>query len=422
MARTGQKHAKIFYGWWVVLGAGMGLFVHYGPILAITFGVFFKPLSAEFGWSRTEISLAFSLSTLAMSGALMPLGRLVDVVGARRVILGAALLFGLGVMSFYWLSPVLWHFYALYLLLGIVGSGTTPVPYSKVVSHWFDTQRGLALALAMAGSSLGAFVMPPVAQALIDGVGWRLAYAVLGLLVVGALPIVGLMLKETPQALGLSPDGEPHADPKDAQTSGTAAGLSRREALTSGTFWWMFGAFFLISVSFHACLIHLVPLLTDRGISAQRAAFYLSVVAGGSFTGRLACGYLLDRFFAPHIAVGFFCGIAGGIFLLWSGVVGGLVFVTAALLGLVVGAESDLMAYMVSRYFGLRAFGELFGLIFSAFTLGAVIGPLLMGGSFDATGSYQPALAGLVVLSLVAAGCVMQLGPYRRWETAGEPA
>jgi MFS family permease len=126
MTTQEQKSGKIFHGWWVVLVAGVGLSLSYGPIIVITFGVFLKPLSLEFGWSRTGISLAFSLANLAMSGALPLIGRLVDRLGARQVILPSALLFGLGVMSFYFLTASLWHFYALYLLLGVVGSGPLP--------------------------------------------------------------------------------------------------------------------------------------------------------------------------------------------------------------------------------------------------------------------------------------------------------
>jgi MFS family permease len=176
MTKAEQKGSRVFYGWWVVLAAGIGLSVHFGPIIAVTFGVFLKPLSQEFGWSRAEISLAVSVSTLALSVAGPLIGRLVDRLGARRVIVPSVLIFGLGVMSFYFLSPNLWHFYAIYLLIGIVGGGTAPVPYSKVIACWFDKKRGLALGLAVAGSPLGAFITPPLAQALITGVGWRQAY------------------------------------------------------------------------------------------------------------------------------------------------------------------------------------------------------------------------------------------------------
>ena len=197
--------------------------------------------------------------------------------------------------------------------------------------------------------------------------------------------------------------------------------MSSHEAWHTGAFWLMLGAFFLISVSFHGYIVHLVPLLTDRGTSAQSAALVVSLGATGAVLGRVVGGYLLDHFFAPYVAIGFFCGFALGIFLLWSGASGGLVFVAAVLVGLGLGAEFDVMAYMVSRYFGLREFGEIYSYAFAAFTLGAVIGPLLMGVSFDSTGSYGPALAGFVVATLIAAGLMTQLGPYRVWEADAEP-
>jgi MFS family permease len=176
MATGRQRGNKVFYGWWVVLAAGVGLLLSVGPVLLFTFGVFLKQLSQEFGWSRAQISLAFTLNALGMTLAAPFLGWLIDRFGARRVILPAALAFGVGVLSLYFLSAHLWHFYAIYLLLGVVGSGTTPVPYSKIISQWFDQKRGLALGLAAAASALGAFIMPSLAQAFITMVGWRGAY------------------------------------------------------------------------------------------------------------------------------------------------------------------------------------------------------------------------------------------------------
>ena len=420
MTTARQTSEKVFHGWWVVLVAGVGLSLSYGPIIVGTFGVFLKPLSQEFGWSRAGISLAFALANLVLSGALPLIGRVVDRLGARKVLLPSALIFGLGVMSFYFLSASLWHFYVLYLLLG-VSSGNTPA-YSKVISCWFDHKRGLALGLAMAGIGLGAFIMPPLAQALITGVGWRHAYVLLGLLVIGiTIPVVGLFLQETPQRMRLLPDGETVIHTRAAKPSGQEPGLSCQEAWHTGAFWLMVSAFFLQSVGFHGYFIHLVPLLTDRGVSAQSAALVMSLGAVGGMLGRVGGGYLLDRCFAPYVAVCFFCGSALGLFILWSGAVGGLAFVAAFLGGLGVGAEFDIIAYMVSRYFGLRAFGEIYGYVFAAFTLGGVIGPPLMGIGFDSTGSYSPVLGGFVVTTLMAVGLMTQLGPYRVWKADVEP-
>jgi len=222
--------------------------------------------------------------------------------------------------------------------------------------------------------------------------------------------------------MGLLPDGEMATQTGVTKQSSEESGMDSREAWHTGTFWFMISGFFLLSVSFHGYIVHLVPLLTDRGASAQSAALILSLGAAGVVLGRVGAGYLLDRFFAPYVAASFFGGFALGIFLLWSGAVGGLVLVSAVLVGLGLSAEFDLMAYMVGRYFGLRAFGAIYSYAFAAFTLGAVVGPLLMGVSFDSTGSYGPALGGFVVATLMAAGLMTQLGSYRVWETDTEPA
>jgi len=421
MTKAGQKSSKIFYGWWVVLAAGIGLLN--APIILATFGVFLKPLSQEFGWSRAEISLAISLGGLALTGSVPLIGRLVDHYGARKVIMPSAMIFGMGLMSLYFLTASLWHLYALHLLMAVVGSGNSPVPYSKVISRWFDKKRGLALGLVMAGSPLGGFILPPLAQALITAVGWRQTYVLLGLLVIGiTIPVVGLFLKETPQMMGLLPDGETVVHTGVVRQSSQEPGLSGREAWHTSAFWLMVSAIFLMAAGINGCILHLVPMLTDRGVSAQSAALATSLFAGGVLLGRVGTGYLLDRFFAPYLAVCFFCVSTLGIFLLWSGVVGGLAFGAAVLAGLGQGAELDILPYLVSRYFGLRAFGEIYGYAFAAFTLGIATGPLLMGVSFDFTGSYSLVLGGFVVATLMAAGLMTQLGPYRVWEAAVEPA
>jgi MFS family permease len=183
----------------------------------------------------------------------------------------------------------------------------------------------------------------------------------------------------------------------------------------------MGSAFFLISVGFHGSIIHLVPLLTDLGFSAQSAALVASLAGVSSLIGKVGIGYLLDRCFAPYVAACFFCGFALGLFLLWSGMAGGVVLMAVVLVGLGLGAELDVMPYVVSRYFGLRAFGEIYSYTFALFTLGGVVGPPLMGAGFDATGSYRLVLGTFVMAALTAAGLMTRLGPYRSREAGAEP-
>ncbi len=375
-----RKQSQVFYGWWIVLVTGIGLFMGYVPIIGFTFTIFFSPLAEEFKWSRAQISLAFSLSLLVLSVAMPLAGRLVDRVGSRRIILPASLLFGGALASFYWLSPNLWHYYAVYIFIGIVGSGVTPIPYYNVLSHWFDRKRGLALGLAMIGVGASEFVMPVIGQHLISRYGWRVAYLLIGLMV-GTITflVVAIFYRERPQEMGLLPDGSTELREQAEQTNAQASGLSSREAIRTGTFWVMSASFFLTAMSLVACLVHLAPMLRDRGVSAASAALVISVLGGAN---------------------------------------GRLVFVAAFLIGIGMGAEGDFMAYLVGRYFGLRAFGEVYGYVMSIYTLGALVGPVLMGINFDRTGSYQLALGAFTLITLLGAGLMSQLGPYRQWKTA----
>jgi MFS family permease len=410
-----QHSGRIFRGWWIVMAAAVGLFMGYVPIIGFTFSVFFRPLSLEFGWSRSEISLAFSLSLLALSVALPLSGRLVDRIGARRVILPAALLFGLGLASFYFLSKNLWHLYSTYLFLGLVGSGTASVPYFKVISRWFNKRRGLALGVTMAGTGTGTFLMPLWAQSLIATAGWRWAYVVIGAAVAAVtLPVVGLFLKERPENIGLLLNGA-----NTAPNPESLGGITSRQARRSRPFWVMSFAFFLVSLSLNAFLIHIVPMLTDRGISANKAAVATSLIGGGTLLGRVFTGYLLDRFLASSVAAGVFCGAALGVLLLWVKMSIAVALLGAFLLGLGLGAEGDIMAYLTGRQFGLRAFGEIYGSVLTIYTVGAMIGPYLMGLVFDKMRSYELTMGPAVASTLVAAALMTRLKVAPRPEELG---
>jgi sugar phosphate permease len=411
---------RVFYGWWVVLAASIGLFASFGPIVSFTFGVFIAPLSREFSWTRGEISGAFSLAMLMLGLCSPAVGRLVDRIGARRVILPATLLFGMSLMGLS-LVRALWQFYFVYLLMGLVGGGTAPVPYSTVVSRWFDRRRGLALGLMMVGTGLGMFFMPSFAHALIERWGWRRAYIVLGAMVVlMTIPIVGALLKDSPQAMGLSPDGAPPRPMSPEQEERRNEGVDLAHTLRMPTFWTLVATFFLVSATVHGCLTHLAPMLTDRGVSPQGAARATSLLGGAVLIGRVVTGYLLDRFFAPRVAVGFFTGATVGVLLLWGGATHDLAFVSAFLVGLGMGAEVDIIAYLVSRYFGLRAFGSIYGYAFAAYIFGGLAGPLAMGIGVDRTGAYHWPLGVFSIAMLIAIGLLLRLGPYPRGADASQ--
>ncbi len=407
-----NERQSIFYGWWVVLTAAVGQFWG-APITVFSFSVFLKPLMRDFHAGRAAVSLAYTLHLIvgAISAPLM--GWLIDRYRARRVILPATAVFGLILLSINFYSVSIRQFYFLYAVSGPFVHGVGPIPYGSVISHWFDRRRGLALGLMMFGIGSGAMIMPSFAQQLITMFGWRAAYAILGSAVLLiSVPVVGAFLKENPRDLGLLPDGARFRDSR-APADADELGLSMYGAWHSPILWLMLCAFFLAAASVQGCLVHMAAMLTDRGITARSAALGSSLMGAAVLIGRVGTGYLLDRFFAPRVAALLFGGATLGISLLWLGGATGVVFAGAFLAGLGLGAEVDIIAYLISRYFGLRSFATLYSFAFGAFLLAGALGPLAMGAGFDLTGSYRAPLAALFISTLFATVLITRLGPYR---------
>lgn len=373
------------------------------------------------------MSLGPSLALLGTALGAPFLGRLTDRFGSRVVILPCAVGFGASWVALYSLTASLWHFYLLYFFLGLFGGGVGPVPFAAVLSRWFEKNRGLALGLAMIGLGLGGFIMAPLTQHLIATRGWREAYALIGVLVwVIVLPVAALILRERPETYGLLPDGErAGTDPGEPGERVPLPGLAFTEAWRTKNFWSLCVAFFLLSIAVHGFLTHFIPLLTDRGISGQKAAFFLSLLAVGSIMGRGVAGFLADKAQAAltmgskYVALAFFLGAAAGILFLWESMTEAGVYFFVFLFGLGVGAEVDLFPYMVGRCFGLTAFAEIYGYTLAAFGLGGVLGPMFTGLSFDATGSYTLALGSFFFLILTAAGLMLPLRALQ--EASGRP-
>jgi len=407
-----SNRPRIFYGWVIVFTAGVGLLLGYAPVFVYSFSVFIKSLARDFHTSRTSISFAFTLANVMQSVGAPLIGRLVDRFGAHKVIVPSTVIFGLVIISFKYFSTSLWQLYAFFIVIGFIGTGAAPVPYGIVVSRWFDRRRGLALGLMMMGLSSGAILMPPIAQRLIVLFGWRTAYAIVGFVVLAiSVPVVGIFLKDSPEKMGLQPDGEPDLNTGSTERKneqGVNWSVARREP----TFWFLASAFFLLGASVHACVIHLVPMLTDRGISVERAAFASSLLGVALLIGRVFTGYFLDRFFGPYVAMLLFSGVAVGISLFLTGAGGSLPLLAVFLVGLGMGAEADIIAYLTSRYFGLRSFGEIYGYLFATFTLAGALGPVLMGVGFDHLGSYRAPLLFFLAATLVATALLSRLGPY----------
>jgi MFS family permease len=404
---------KVFYGWWIALTGALALFLSTVTIVIFPFGIFAAAIAQEFHAGRAKISLAFGIHSLTAALCFPLAGRLVDRFGARRVLIRSMTLLGLILVCSRFLSGSLWELYVFYFALGTLGGSAGALPYTVVISHWFDRRRGLALSAVMAGMAVGAIVIPPVAQSLVRTLGWRMSYSVFGIaILLIPLPLVIALLKETPESMGFLPDGAAGAHVSEPKAA-SEIGLTLRESVRTSAFWIMVCVFFLVTASVHACFIHLPAVLADRGATVQMAALASSMFGVGMFIGRIGCGYLLDVFFAPRVSAALFAAVATGLGFLAVGHAISVAFVGAFLVGLGLGAETDIMAYLVSRYFGLRSYGAIFGWIWAVFGLSGGLGAFLMGLGFDKTGSYVVPLIGFISATVMATLLILSLGPYR---------
>lgn len=389
--------------WFVVGVSSVGLFLHFGSLLVTSFGVFLTTLCDQFNWSRTQVSFAFTLATLTAMLTMPLTGWLTDRFGARRPILICTTLFGLLFASLALLTGHLWQLYVTFLLLGLVGPGTSAVPHASLITRWFTDRRGLALGIAMCGTALGGVIWPSATQKLLDQFNWRLTYAVLGAAVLLiAVPLLLAFLKEPPTP----------AISVENPASQTVAGLSRKEAIQSGVLWLMMAAFFIVSATIQACMIHLVPMLKDRGMTPTKAALAASLFGVAGMAGRLGTGYLLDLIPSIRVPVLAFGCVAAGMFLLFFGAAGMSSYLAAMLIGFGYGAESATIPYLVGQYFGLRSFGEIYSYLFITVPLGGALGPVLMGASFDRLGSYQMGLLLCGIATVIGALLLLALGLY----------
>jgi len=389
-----------YYGWRVAFAACLGVMVGFGSLFVYTFGVFVRPLSAQFGWSREGISRGFGLAALSVAFCSPALGHWLDRYGPRRVILPCVAVFGCGIASLALLRSHLWQFYATCILLGTVGNGAAHLSYARAISTWFRRRLGMALAFVMLGAGMGAMILPLVAQTVISRSGWRAAYLLLGgiALVLGLVP-TWAFVRERPQK-------------EDDPAPVALTGMTWQQGVRTYPFWIIVVALFVGSITMNGAITHMAALLTDRGVTPGTAALCASMLGGVSVLARLGVGSLLDRYFGGRVAMLVYLFTAAGIFLLAranSFVAGCL---AAALIGFGAGGEADITPYLLTRYFGLRAFSTLYGLTWTFYAVAGAIGPILLGRAFDLTGSYAPVLGALAVATALAAVLLILLPQY----------
>jgi len=410
------KRSRFFFGWWIVGACTIFISTGTGPFAFASLGLFVLPFSAEFGWNRAEISSCLTLLIGATAASLPFIGRMVDRFGARTVLVPSLIVMALCLAAIPLFVSELWHLMLIFLIIGTLGAGTNSVPYMPVLSAWFLNRRGLAIGLAISGIGLGYAYVPLLTQYLIDHHGWRSGYYVLSAIVFFiALPLAGIFLRESPASMGLQPDGAtgtkeaPRATRKDV-------GFTTREVLRHREFWMLSGIFVVLSFVLNGMLSAIVPMLVDRGMETSTAAAVAATEGLTVFVSRIVIGYLIDRIFAPYVAIAFFTLSALGIGIFALGAVDTVAFLAAIMVGLSLGAEIDLLAYLAGRYFGLRTFGTTYGLLFAAILTGTALGPLAFGIGYETTGSYVDILNICVGINILAIGMTALLGPYPDWE------
>ena len=394
--------------WLVVLASFATLLLVRGSIA--TYGNFIAPLEADFGWSRTTISLTFSVFLLATAVASPLTGRLIDLYGARSTLTAlvgvvAVCLLGLSLLT------NLWQLYVLYALIGFCVTALSLTHLSSIVTKWFDRRALLASGIAMSGFSIGQLVFNPVAAELIVTYDWRVAYRLFGLLAIAVLPVVYFLVRSPPSpvaTVGASPD------PTAASGTATAADVSVSDALRTRSLWLLIVSFFICGFTTVGLITtHLVPYLIDVGFSSKTAADGAGLLGGMTVFGLLALGALGDRFAAhkgPLLAAVYL--LRGLVFLYLIAVATVVdIFVFAALYGFFYYGTVPLHTGITADRFGKRNLTTLVGIQYAGHQVGGATAAFLAGWVFDVQGSYL--LAHLLGAGLLLAAAVFIVAETR---------
>ena len=380
--------------WPVLLGAMLGIGVGVVALPSPAIGVFMRALQAQFGWTRAEISLGPTILIAVLALVSPLLGWLADRVSAVWITAGSLSALSLALFLFSRLGPNLWLYYAGFAAMAVTASGAATLVYARVVSANFVRGRGLALGLAMIGNGLTGIFLPILLVPYAASAGWRQGFVALGLVVALCVPVVAFLMSRS------RPVSQPAAE---ADPSAAPAGRTFEEALADPAFWTMAVCFTLIPLGAAGMHLHFLAFLADAGVAPRQAGLIASLGGVALIVGRVSTGWLIDRAFAAHVAAAMMAMSAACIAAMaaFGAAAAGL---GAVAIGLSIGAELDLIGYMTARYFGMRAFGRIYGLLYAAALVGSALSPLGYGLIADSTKSYTGGLyAGAVVLLLSAA-------------------
>ena len=374
---------RVFYGWFVVAATFAVTFIGFGS--AYSFGAFLVPLQHDFAASRGSVSLVFSLAGFFYFGLGIITGPLADRWGSRRFAVFGMLLTGVGLA----LASVARNLIEVYLAYGLgvgLGIGCSYVPAVGAVTRWFVRRRGFASGLAVSGIGVGTLVMPPIASFLIEALGWRETYLLLGIFSVLVGAGMALLIEDDPHGRRLAPDGD--ALNGEAR-SAPATGVAVSEAVKSRRFVGLYAAGFICSFGLFVPFVHLVPYALDHGIAQSSAVLLVGAIGVGSTAGRFFLGGLADRLGRPLSFLMMYAGM-GLAFLIWAFSTSFWPLAIFALVyGLFYGGFVALSPAVLADYFGARNAASMIGILYTSVALGTLIGPTVAGFAFDASHSYM---------------------------------
>jgi MFS family permease len=410
-----SAYGEFRIGWPVILSSMLGIALGMSPLPFYTIGVFAGPLSAEFGWGVDTVFSGVALFTVTSMAATPFVGSLADRYGVRQVALTSLFLFSLSFMAFSLNTGSLPLYYALWVLLAISGAGTLPVTFTRAISNWFHSKRGLALGLALIGTGISGAMVKLLAAAIISDHGWRGAYVAVGALpMLIALPVGLLYFRDVDDPKAASRAGDLKRLHTDSNVTAPVYGLTLGEALREWRFWLLAVLFLPLSFAIGGPIPNMETLLGSKGFEPMNAVFIASCLGYAVFAGRLLGGYLLDHIWAPGVAFVLLLLPAASMYLMSADMLSyNMALLAVVLLGMAAGMEYDLLAYLVSRYFGIRSYAAIYGSLYAFFGLGAGLGPAVFGRIFESTGSYNPALFGSLWTCVICSFGLLLLGPYR---------
>jgi len=400
---------RFFYGYIVVAASFLIMVVIWAAYYS--FGVFFKPLINEFGWTRATTSGAYSLSSIVMGLLAIAMGKLTDRFGPRIVMTICAILLALG---FWLMSKIVttWQLYVFYGLIIGIGMGGSFVPLMSTVVRWFFRRRSMMTGIVAAGISIGTLIGPPIAHRLIAKYGWRISYAILGAAVFAAVILIAQFLKRDPADVGQLAYGELNINEQNS-TNPLDSVLSFNKAIHTRQFWVVFSMFFCLGFITFAIIVHVVPHAIELGISAAVAANILATFGGLNMIGRIIMGRVADIIGSKQAFIIGFILMASALFFLVPSKMMWTIFVLAGLSGFANGTCVASQSPLVALLFGLSSHGVILGFLSFGFTTGGAFGPWLAGLIFDITNSYQFAFLMCAGVSLVGLFLTAFLKPKR---------